>query len=399
MTVVSDNSDFSKSILCYNIRSLRCHHDQLTLDSSVLKPAIIALTETWLTQNDPNNIYAIEDYDELLTENRKSQRGGGVAIYVRSNFFRNYRVIQCKYLDECLTIETTESNGSRWVISVIYRAPNAQLQKFFDGLDEHLDYLKTKLPKAKIILCGDLNIDFLNVDNDNTRKLNNLLISYGLRNNVKEPTRVTPTTRSGLDYIISENFLRVRMIEETCSDHFAVTAEVFCDTFEPNVKSEFRYRNWEKLNTYDIKLRALFLLLQKIEDIDPTYSLDQKLKKFCDGIFSVLDKFCPIQSQTKYNSYRCAWDNKKIRKAMQEKNIARKRMLKSNTAKDKKTFRSCRNKLVALIRRSKKDYFSNKLGPKPSPKKFFVETSVEAQNQKQFCCRFKPDEPAFHHYR
>ncbi len=94
MTVVSDNSDFSKSILCSNIRSLRCHYDQLTLESSALKPAIMALTETWLTQDDPNNMYAIEGYDELLSENPKSQRGGGISIYVRSNFFKNYRVIQ-----------------------------------------------------------------------------------------------------------------------------------------------------------------------------------------------------------------------------------------------------------------------------------------------------------------
>ena len=67
-------------------------------------------------------------------------------------------------------IETTESNGTRWVISLIYRASNAQLENFVDGVDEDLKYLITQLPQSEILFCGDMNINFLNADNKNTTK-------------------------------------------------------------------------------------------------------------------------------------------------------------------------------------------------------------------------------------
>ena len=49
-----------------NIRSLRCHHNELKVFLSTLtnKPAIIALCETWLTDNDTLELYTLKGYQK-----------------------------------------------------------------------------------------------------------------------------------------------------------------------------------------------------------------------------------------------------------------------------------------------------------------------------------------------
>ena len=62
-----------------NKQSLRCHHDLLKVELDRLKnaPALIALCETWLTDNDPIGLYSIDDYQTIITKNRvgKKERG------------------------------------------------------------------------------------------------------------------------------------------------------------------------------------------------------------------------------------------------------------------------------------------------------------------------------------
>ena len=77
------------------MQSLRSHHDQLCcqLETLETKPAVIAVCETWLTDNDPIDMYFITGYQPMIVKNRNDKRGGGVGFVVRddckliSNFF------------------------------------------------------------------------------------------------------------------------------------------------------------------------------------------------------------------------------------------------------------------------------------------------------------------------
>ena len=48
-----------EKVFFLNVQSLRSHHDQLKLliESFQTKPALVALCETWLSDNDPIDIY------------------------------------------------------------------------------------------------------------------------------------------------------------------------------------------------------------------------------------------------------------------------------------------------------------------------------------------------------
>ena len=68
-----------------NVQSIRAHHDQLSvlIGSFDNKPALIGLTETWLSDNDPIGIYNLEGYDNIVCANRVNARGGGVAAFIK----------------------------------------------------------------------------------------------------------------------------------------------------------------------------------------------------------------------------------------------------------------------------------------------------------------------------
>ena len=71
----------SKALLFMNVQSLRCHHDQLCRQLEILKtkPAVIAVCETWLTDNDPIDMYFITGYQPLIEKNRNYKKEEALA--------------------------------------------------------------------------------------------------------------------------------------------------------------------------------------------------------------------------------------------------------------------------------------------------------------------------------
>ena len=83
-TLHSPNSSTTQTPFFLNVQSIRAHHDQLSvlIESFDNKPALIGLTETWLSDNDPIGNYNLEGYDNIVCANRVNARGGGVAAFI-----------------------------------------------------------------------------------------------------------------------------------------------------------------------------------------------------------------------------------------------------------------------------------------------------------------------------
>ena len=95
-------------IFVYNISSLRCHHDHLSLLINQHKPAVIALTETLLNDNDPLSFFNMENYENIIVKNLIGRSGGGVASYVCSNFLKFYETIISNTIDENIILKVTK---------------------------------------------------------------------------------------------------------------------------------------------------------------------------------------------------------------------------------------------------------------------------------------------------
>ena len=74
-----------------------------------------------------------------------------------------------------------------------------------------------------LILCGDWNINFLQ-PSPRLKELNNLLLQYNLKHIVNVPTRITQTTATLLDVVITNEKKSINSLEVRdlgFSDHYA----------------------------------------------------------------------------------------------------------------------------------------------------------------------------------
>ena len=105
----------AKSIIMLglNIQSLRCHRDEILveLDSFNSKPSVIALTETWLTENDNTSTLNLDGYQPIESKIRTTgQLRGGVGFYVKEGL--TYKPIEyetgieCAIINVCIDFET-----------------------------------------------------------------------------------------------------------------------------------------------------------------------------------------------------------------------------------------------------------------------------------------------------
>jgi hypothetical protein len=81
-------------------------------------------------------------------------------------------------------------------IIAIYRAPTDNFNYFLQQLDNTVQSFST--PASHIIICGDLNINYL-VENEQKKQLDNLLLMYNLISIVNFPTRINNTSASASD--------------------------------------------------------------------------------------------------------------------------------------------------------------------------------------------------------
>jgi exonuclease III len=84
-------------------------------------------------------------------------------------------------------------------IICIYRSPNGNFTVFLKNMDTVLSLHRKS--GNEIILCGDINVDYLNEKCHKRHQLDTLLISYNLISTVKFPTRSANGTSSTIDNI------------------------------------------------------------------------------------------------------------------------------------------------------------------------------------------------------
>ena len=85
------------------ICSLRRDHDELKVFPRTLtnRPALIALCETWMTDNGSLELYTLTGYQKIKAKNRKNK--GGLAFFVIDDI--SYILIDCQANIETLCIE------------------------------------------------------------------------------------------------------------------------------------------------------------------------------------------------------------------------------------------------------------------------------------------------------
>ncbi|CAB4040056.1 Hypothetical predicted protein, partial [Paramuricea clavata] len=188
---------------------------------------LCAITETWLTPDDaavraelcPNGF-------KFLDNPRTGRRGGGIGLLYRDS-------LQVKTINsgekssfefsECIV--TSSSSRDLRVVN-IYRPPysgehNVTTSVFFTEFANYIEAFL--LCKEQLIITGDFNIHIDSPEQPDARTFLDLLDSFGLKQNVMQPTHISGHTLVLLITRISEDIIKdPPVVDRFISDHASI---------------------------------------------------------------------------------------------------------------------------------------------------------------------------------
>lgn len=292
--VQQNNLSSELSLIHLNIRSLKNKHDELCnyLASLHLTFSIIGLTETWLTDG-CDDIYDISTHS-LITKNRKNKTGGGVGIYVAKyiNFIRREELSIFKEgVFESICIELQLNSKNKILIGVIYRPPNNKITDFEEIFEDYL--LRINRENKLCYLMGDFNIDALKIgQNDVSDSFVNQLLSSSFHPLITRPTRITQSSATLIDNILTNKFEHNNVngvLFTDLSDHLPVF------TIEKNSKCYKKKTAIMSRNTKDENIDRLIDKLGKITWEELHHSWDPNIcyDIFYDKLYKMYDECIP----------------------------------------------------------------------------------------------------------
>ena len=332
-----------------NIRSLRYHYDELLLLLKTLHadPALILITETWLSENDTTE--DIENYHPFESLPRQTnERAGGVGFYARADL--RYRIISFESLIEHMIVEITFANNSRINFCLIYRPQTCRLTTFMPEFEKLLLFLKTL--NNETIIFGNFKIDTL-VDSTEKRNYHDLLASFSYENQNFEPTRVTATSSTCLDHVSATEPLQTETIRTTISDHYTLLSEI------PILENKEEQENFmESRNLKRIKgpyaLNFLFLLDQKLKGLECNKKADEQLVYIAESIMSTVNRFAPLQTFTKQKD-STDWITNKFKNAISKRDKLFHDWVANPSDQTREKYKKFRNKVTSMIRKAKRE--------------------------------------------
>ena len=353
----------SLSLLHINARSLSKNFDDFhsLLTSMNHNFTAIGVSETWFKSTSNIDMFNIDGYN-LIQVNRANKKGGGVGIYVNNKY--DY-VIRSDLSNntpeyESLYVELTSKNKKSVVLGCIYRAPNTDLDKFFEKLNNTLEII-TKSDK-ELYLMGDFNINLLNTNShDKSNEFVDLMFSHNLYPLITKPTRISSTTATLIDNIFCNSIDRTinsGVIIADISDHFPIFCSKKCTNYlcKKDVSFCNRLINAENINKFKKKL--LEVDWNQIYDID---YVNHCYDKFL-SIFSSLYNECFPLKKNKIKSnvkLKKPWMTNGLLKSINKKHRLYRNFLINPNQTKKNKFTKYKNKLTNLLRVAKADYYSS----------------------------------------
>ena len=241
-----------------NVRGLLQNIDKVEiLLKDYSKIDILTISETHINSssyNDNMELYRIPGYT-FINRNRRKGRSGGVGMYISDRLKWQRRDDLEEPLVEAIWVEIFQKSTKTFLLGTMYNPPAGSkylLENFSTLLDHMLSVISTEL--KEIILMGDLNIDYLKKENN--KPIKEILDFYNLKQIVTKPTRLTSTSRTLIDCILTTNKTHIishDVIPTSIADHDMVgcVRKLHTQKFNPKV---IKTRNYSKYNPVALRL-------------------------------------------------------------------------------------------------------------------------------------------------
>jgi exonuclease III len=328
---------------------------------------VLTLSETWLKDNEDLLKHVSIPGFTFEYRNRESIRGGGVGAYIKESVvYKRRRDIENLQPElEHMWLEFKGRNKhSKLLLGVFYRSTRILSTKaWFNKFESLLGHISGTWDSL-LTIAGDMNIDLLNSDASNTKQYNDILQSFNLHQHVNKPTRITSSSRSLIDHIISSHPNRITHTDvlpcSIASDHDGSYAciNIRVERFRPR----YKYIRYEKQFDQEAFLKDFSTLPLSLiySTNDPNDQLDMLNKLFNE----CLERHAPLRKE-KITRPPAPWlKTNEIPSNMLERNRLRTTAHTTNSDNDWKAFRTIRNKIRIMIRQAKQQFVEKALSSK-----------------------------------
>ena len=206
-------------VLSLNIQSINAKFDNFTILIDVINKQnslidAICLQETWLDEHDDISIFQIPNY-YCISQPKHCSTHAGLIIYLNKKY--NFEIIDISHKSdiwEGLFIHVSISKCNKSIIlGDIYKPPkdnnnNANIEAFINELTPKIQYLLKS--KAVVILCGDFNINLLQINNPPAfSDYLDILITNNFYPTITLPTRFTDASCTLIDNILYKGHQKI----------------------------------------------------------------------------------------------------------------------------------------------------------------------------------------------
>ena len=246
------------------------------------------------------------------------------------------------------------------LIGILYRPPDQS--KFLDKLLTAISETDN-FDAQEVYILGDLNINLINNQKhtpNGIKRYKEFCSLNDLKQLLKLPTRITKTSTSLLDHVLTNSADRVSqfgVIDTGLSDHQLI----YCTRKITRTKTNVH----KYIKTRSLKNYSQTLFLDKLRKINfPDYSnfkdINNTYSDFTEKVTSVIDEIAPIKEiRVKNNSQD--WFDAEINEEIERRDKSLAKFKKSRLHGDNESHKKARNKVQRMIKNKKKIFFTGKL--------------------------------------
>ena len=274
---------------------------------------LVFLCELWLQSNTNSITAKIKDYNYLLLhsirKNSTKSRGGGVGLMYSNRIqVKKDKNIKSRYesFEYGVYLLKLDKSIDKTLLLSLYRCQDIDVSIFFEEFTSLLEQLITI--SRSFILSGDFNIHYES-DSEASRKLQSILTSFGLIQNVDAATNKFGHT---IDLVISPlNNLpvtNVEVIDVSLSDHFLVSFQISCAVL-PAVSKEITYRKFKSIDSHQFSLD----LTQALSMVNMSGNLKDTVSSYNGALSQLIDNNAPKVTRVIKVVNKAPWFNQEYR--------------------------------------------------------------------------------------
>ena len=324
------------------------------------KADLFAITETWLSADDAAvRAELCPDGYKFIDHPCFGRGGGGTGLVYRSS-------LGIRKVDAGERSSFTSPSLHSLRLVIIYRPPYSDKHRVSTNafFTEFLNYLESILMcKEQLLITGDFNIHVDIVDDSDSLKLLDLLVSLGLRQHLSQLTHLHEHT---LDLIITRYsdhiVLDPPQADRFISDHASLLCKLVHVT--PAVTTNVvTYRKLQSVDMDSLKndLAASELCQKQPEELSnlAPEGVDALLCNYNATLSRMIDRHAPLKKKTLRPRPKVPWYNADIDNAKRIQRKAERRWRKTKLLSDLIIFKSKKNHVTYLMNQARQVFYTN----------------------------------------